>query len=68
MALLDAHYKTVKYEKTDNIVPWNVIKNCYKINNKTIPEDNLICIIGYLKNKGKCKVSVLENGDKVSST
>ncbi|XP_057307476.1 charged multivesicular body protein 7-like [Hydractinia symbiolongicarpus] len=65
IALLDAHYKTVKYEKTDNIVPWNVIKTVYKISGKNISEDDLICVIGYLKRSGKCKVAVTENGDKI---
>lgn len=62
---MEFHYKTVKYDKTDNTVPWNVLKSVYKINNKNISEDNLICIIGYLRKIGKCKIGTTENNERV---
>lgn len=64
--LLEKHYKSVKYENTDNIVPWNVIRNLYKINNgNPLSEENLVCLIGYLKYQGKCKVGVMDTGERV---
>lgn len=64
-ALLDYHYKNVKYEKTDHIVPWNVLKNVYKVNNKSISEENLICVVGYLKSLGRCRIGLTEENEKV---
>ena len=63
--LLAVHYRTVKYEKTDNVVPWDVVMKLYKINNKKIDEENLICMISYLKSQGKCKVGFSKDGVKV---
>ena len=66
--LLDSHYKSVKYEKTDNRVPWNVIKNLYKHNGSVLSDENLICAISYLKKEGKCSVGMSSEGEKVGET
>ena len=62
--LLKTHYKSVQYEKTDYVVPWNVLKT-YKIKNKTISEDTLVCLVGHLKNQGKCKIGIAEDNERV---
>lgn len=67
-SLLESHYETVKYEKTDNIVPWNVIKNLYKYNGSLLGDENLICAISHLKKEGKCSVGMSSEGEKVGET
>ncbi|XP_066917443.1 charged multivesicular body protein 7-like [Clytia hemisphaerica] len=62
--LLITHYKSVQYEKTDYVVPWNVLKT-YKLKNKVISEDTLICLVGHLKNQGKCKIGISEDNEKI---
>jgi len=64
-SLLEAHYQNIRYEKTDNVVPWNVIKNLYKIKGMNPTEENLVCVIGYLKSIGKCTVGINEEHEKV---
>ncbi|XP_047129013.1 charged multivesicular body protein 7 isoform X1 [Hydra vulgaris] len=64
-AILEAHYKRVKYEKTDNVVPWTVIKSLYKVNEKSLPDNNLVCIVAHLKNNGKCRVGITDTGEKI---
>jgi len=64
LALVETHYQSVRYEKTDYVVPWNVLKT-YKINDKTISEDTLTCLVGYLKSVRKCKIGYTETNEKV---
>ena len=65
MKLLEQHYTKVKYENTDNMVPWNVIKSLYKIDQNPVSEENLVCIIGYLKSLGKCRVALTDENEKL---
>ena len=64
MELLQVHYNSVQYDKTDYVVPWSVLKT-YQIGNRPIAEETLTYLIGYLKNNGMCKIGITPENEKV---
>ena len=66
MELLAKHLQGVKNEKTDNVVPWNVVKSLYVINGKKLNDEELLYIVAVLKSKGLAELAANSSNEKVS--
>ena len=66
MEILTRHYEVVKFDRTDYIVPWNVVKNFYIKSKSDISDKELLLVVARLKMKKLVEVVTDKNGEKVS--
>ena len=66
MELLSKHHTVAKNDKTDHVVPWNVVKNLYIINDKKLTDEELLLVIAFLKRRKLADMVTNPQGEKVS--
>ncbi len=65
MELLTKHHQRAKVDGTDHVVPWNVVKELYRVNNKRLDDQELLYVIAFLKSKGLADLASNEMDEKV---
>ena len=63
--LLSKHHTVAKNDKTDHVVPWNVVKNLYIINDKKLTDEELLLVIAFLKRRKLADMVTNPQGEKV---
>ena len=68
MELLNKHFKLVKCDKTDHVVPWKVVKSYYITSKPDLEDEELMLILAHLKSKKHVELATNSQGEKVLST
>ena len=64
--LLTEHYRTVEFDSTDHVVPWNVLRNRWKKIDNRNDDKSLEIVILYLKTQRKVTLLHSPEGEKVN--
>lgn len=65
LEILNRHYEVAKFEKTDHIVPWKVVKSLYVKSKSDINDEELLLVLAHLKSKKMVELVTNPQGEKV---
>ena len=63
--ILKRHFDVAKFDKTDHVVPWKVVKHyCIQIK-PDISDNELMLVLAHLKSKRQIELATNSHGEKV---